>query len=97
MSSLTRYVREHFLLVTAALAILLVLGWYGMGLGIAMHVIHETFDVNLARDAKTDEYLGEVVSELKDPETRRVTGYRIRLNSGDVIERPATSVIVFNP
>jgi hypothetical protein len=95
--SLTRYIKKHFLLVTIVLAVLLVLGWYGVRVGIALYEFDDTFNVTLARDAKTDQYLGEVVSELKDPRKGKVTGYRIRLNNGDTIERPADSVIVFNP
>ena len=97
MPSLTRYIKKHFLLVTIALAVLLALGWYGVRVGIGLYEFNDTFNVTLARDAKTDKYLGEVVSELKDPRTGEVTGYRIQLNNGDTVERPADSVIVFNP
>jgi hypothetical protein len=97
MSNLTQYLKKHFLLVTAASAILLVLVWYGMKVGSALYEVNDTFNVSLAEDAKTREYLGEVVSEVRDPQTGKVVSYRIRLNSGGVIERRADSVRVFNP
>jgi hypothetical protein len=97
VSSFTQFIKKHLLLVTMALAILLVLGWYGVRVGIGLYVINDTFNVNLARDAKTREYLGEVVSEIKDPQTGKAVSYRIRLNSGGVIERQADSVVIFSP
>jgi hypothetical protein len=97
VSTFTQYLKKHFLLVTFLSAILLVLVWYGVKVGVALHVVNETFNVNLAEDAKTREYLGEVVSEVKDPQTDKVVGYRIRQNSGGVIERRAESVRVFEP
>jgi hypothetical protein len=97
MSNLTQYLKKHFLLTTFLSAILLVLAWYGVKVGIAFYELNDTFNVNLAEDAKTREYLGEVVSEVKDPQTGKVINYRIRLNSGGVIERRADSVRVFNP
>lgn len=97
MSNLTLYLKKHFLLVTFLSAILLVLVWYGVGIGIAMYEINDTFNVNLAEDAETREYLGEVVSDVKDPQTGKVVGYRIQQNSGGVIERRAESVRVFKP
>lgn len=97
MSNLTQYLSKHLGLATFLSAMLLVLVWYGVNVGIGLYEFNDTFNVNLARDALTGEYLGEVVSELKDPRTKKVTGYRIKPNSGGTIERPADSVIVFNP
>jgi hypothetical protein len=94
---LTQYIKKHFLLVTIALAVLCVLGWYGVRVGIGLSEFNDTFNVNLARDANTSEYLGEVVSEVKDSRTGKAVSYRIRLNGGRVIERQADSVVVFNP
>lgn len=96
-SMLMRYLKEHFLLVTIALAVLCVLVWYGVGFGIGLSEFNKTFNVNLASDAKTNEYLGEVVSEVRDSGTGKVVGYRIRLNGGRVAERKADSVVVFKP
>jgi hypothetical protein len=97
MSNLTQYLKKHFLLVTFLSAILLVPVWYGVKVGIALYEVNDTFNVNLAEDAKTREYLGEVISEVKDPRSGKVVSYRIRQNSGGVIERRADSVRVFNP
>ena len=97
MSNLTQYLKKHFLLVTFLSAILLVLVWYGVKIGIVLYVVNDTFNVNLAEDTKTREYLGEVVSEVKDPQAGKAVSYRIRLNSGGIIERRAASVVVFNP
>jgi hypothetical protein len=101
MSNLTRYLKGHFLWVTFLSAILLVFVWYAVGVSIALYEINDTFNdtfnVNLAEDAKTREYLGEVVSEVKDPQTGKVVGYRIRQNGGGVIERRAEGVRVFKP
>lgn len=97
MSDLTRYVKKHFLLVTTASAILLLLGWYGVRLGKDLSEFNHTFNVVLAGDAKTGEYLGEVVSEVKDPATGKVISYRILPSSGSVIERRADSVVTYNP
>jgi hypothetical protein len=97
VSSLTQYLKKHFLLVTFLSAILFVLVWYGVKVGMALYVVNDTFNVNLAEDAKTREYLGEVVSEVKDPQTGKVMSYRIRPSSGGIIVRRSDSVIVFNP
>lgn len=94
MSTLTPYLKKHFLLVIVAAVILLMLGWYSVR---ALHEFNDTFNVSLAEDARTREYLGEVVSEVKDAQTGKVMGYRIRRNDGGVIERRADSVRVFNP
>ena len=63
----------------------------------ALYEFNDTFNVDLARDAQTSEYLGEVVSEVKDPQSGQAVSYRIRLNGGGVIERRADSLVVFNP
>lgn len=97
MSSLARYIKQHFLLVILTLAILLVLGWYGIKAVRTAREVNDTFNVNLARDAKTDKYIGKVASELYNLQTRKVIGYKIQLNSGDIIERTADSVIIFKP
>ena len=94
MSTLKQYLKKHFLLVIVASAILLMLGWYSVG---ALREFNDTFNVSLAEDARTREYLGEVVSEVKDAQTGKVVGYRIRRNGGGVIQRSADSVRVFNP
>ena len=97
MSNLSRFLKQHFLLVALALAILLVIGWYGVRVGIALYEINETFNVTLAEDVRTREYLGEVISENRDPQTKKVVSYRIRRNDGSVIERSAESVRAFEP
>jgi hypothetical protein len=97
MSNLTQYLKKHSLLVTSLSAILLVLVWYGVKVGVTLYAVDDTFNVNLAEDAGTREYLGEVVSEVKDPRNGKVVSYRIRRNGGGVIERRADSVRVFNP
>lgn len=97
MSTPTRYLRKHFLLATFVSAILLVAGWYGVRVGIGLYEFNDTFNVSLAEDAQTDKYLGEVISDVRDSQTGEVVIYRIRLNSGDVIERCAESVRVFKP
>ena len=97
MTNFTRYLKRHFLMVTFVSALLLVLCWYGARFGIGLYVVNDTFNVNLANDAKTQEYLGEVVSEVRDPQTGKVVSYRIRPSGGGIIERRADSVKVFNP
>ena len=97
MASPTQREEKQFVLVTIASALLLAVGWYGVGVGMALYEFNDTFNVNLASDAKTREYLGEVVSEVKDPQTWKAVSYRIRLNGGGIIERQADSVVVFNP
>lgn len=93
MSSLTCFIRRHLLLVTVACAVLLAIGWFSA----ALYEINDTFNVTLARDVKTNEYLGEVVSENKDSQTGKVISYQIKRNGGSIIERYSGSVIVFNP
>ena len=97
MTRLTQREEKHFVLVTIALAILFAVGWYGVSVGMALYEFNDTFNVNLASDAKTGEYLGEVISEVKDPQSGKAVSYRISLNGGQIIERRADSVVVFNP
>ena len=97
MSKLSQYLKKHFLLVASLSAILLVLVWHGMKVSIVLYVVNETFNASLAEDAKTREYLGEVISEVRDPRSGKVVGYRIWQDSGGVIERRADGVRVFNP
>ena len=97
MASLTQREEKHFVLLTIALVILFAVGWYGVRVGMALYEFDDTFNVNLARDAKTSEHLGEVVSMVKDPQSGKAVSYRIRLNGGSIIERRADSVVVFNP
>jgi hypothetical protein len=97
MSNLTRFIRRHFLLATFACAVLLAVGWFGIRAGIALYEVNETFNITLARDVKTDAYLGEVLSENKNSQTGKVERYRIKRNDGSIIERSADSVLVFKP
>lgn len=97
MAGLTQLEERRFVLVTIALAILFAAGCYGVRVGMALYEFNDTFGVNLARDARTSDYLGEVVSEVKDPQSGEAVSYRIRLDSGGVIERRADSVVVFKP
>ena len=97
VTNFTRYLKRHFLTVTFVSALLLVLCWYGVRFCIGLYVFNDTFNVTLASDAKTQEYLGEVVSEVRDPQTGKVVSYRIRPSGGGIIDRQADSVIVFKP
>jgi hypothetical protein len=101
MLKMPNFVRKHFLLTSLILAAALIVGWYGIKASLALYevnkVVNDTFNVSLARDAKTEKYLGEVVAERKDEKTGKVVGYRIKLNDGSVIERSADSIVVFQP
>ena len=97
MANLTQREEKRFVLVTIVLAILFAAGWYGVRVGVALYEFNDTFNVNLARDARTSEYVGEVVSEVKDPRSGKAVSYQIRLSGGGIIERRADSVVVFNP
>jgi hypothetical protein len=92
-----QYLRKRFLSVTFLSAVLPLLVWCGVKVGIALYEVDDTFNVNLAEEAETREYRGEVVSEVKDPRSGKAVSYRIRLKSGGAIERQADSVVVFNP
>lgn len=54
MSTLTQCLKKHFPLVMVASAILRVLGWYSVR---ALQEFHDTFNVSLAEDAGTREYV----------------------------------------
>ena len=97
MPTLKEIIRKHFVLFALIFSIALAAMWYGVKLITTKHIVDETFNVNLARDAKTDRYVGEVISERKDPITKKVTSYQIKLNDGSIIERSSESVIVFQP
>lgn len=97
MSNLTRCIRQHFLLVTFACAVLLAIGWFGVRASVALHEINDTFNVTLAREVKTDAYLGEILSEDKDSQTGKIVSYRIKYNDGSIVKKSADSVIAFKP
>jgi len=52
---------------------------------------------SLAHDSKTGEYIGIVVSECTDWQTKKPTSYKIRLKDGRVIERPPDSITIDRP
>ena len=101
MSVIPNFMRKHFLLTVLVLAVALIVSWYGVRAALDLYatnkIVNDTFSVFLAKDAKTEKYLGEVVAERKDDTTGKVVGYRIKLNGGSVIERSADSVVVFQP
>jgi hypothetical protein len=78
------FVRKHLWPTVLVLAVTLAIGIGGYEV---KRFMDDTFNVSLARDAKTDEYLGEVVSEQTDKNTGRVVAYRIERNNGNVIAR----------
>ena len=51
----------------------------------------------LAHDAKTREYIGVVVMECRDWETKKVESYRIRLKDGRVVERSPDTITIDRP
>jgi hypothetical protein len=97
MPTLKENIRKHFLLFALFLSIALLIIWYGVKLISIKKSVNETFNVSLARDTRTDEYLGEVISERKDPVNNKVTSYQIKRNDGNIIERSPESVTVFRP
>jgi|ERR1041384_6494536 hypothetical protein len=56
-----------------------------------------TFEPFLAHDVKTGEYLGVVITECREWETKKPISYKIRLQSGTIIERPAGSITIDSP
>jgi len=97
MFKFANFVKRHFLVVTLVIAAALTIGWYGFRLGTAFYIVNETFNVSLARDAKTGEYLGEVISQARDNRNDKVVSYKIKRNDGSIIERPVSEVIIFEP
>lgn len=93
----TRFIRQHLLPAAFVCAVLPAAVWFGIGAGVALYEINDTFNVTLVRDVKTDAYFGEVLSENRDSQTGKVVSYRIKRNDGTVIEKSADSVIVFKP
>ena len=48
----------------------------------------------IARDPATGEEFGLVVGQLREPESDRITGYKIRTKDGELIERTVEAVVV---
>jgi hypothetical protein len=94
MPNVVHFVRKHLWLTVLVLVVTSAIGIGGYE---AKRFMDDTFNVSLARDAKTDEYPGEVVSEQTDKNTGRVITYRIKRNNGNIIERTSESVIIFKP
>ena len=94
--NLSRFLKQHFLVVIVALAILLVISWHGIKVRTDSSEIDRDYGVTQADDAKTGERLGVVILERRDPRTKKVVSYRIRRPDGSVIERPADSVWAFD-
>jgi hypothetical protein len=97
MLRFTHYIKQHPLRTAIAFTLLVAVGMLGLRLAAAWHVVNETFNVTLAKDAKSDEYLGEIVSENRDPRTGKVVSYSIRRKDGGLTERSADSVKAFMP
>lgn len=97
MPRLVNFVRNNFLAVCLVLALGTVIGWFVVRLGTALFIAQETFNVSLANDAETGKYLGEVVEEIREEETAKVIGYRIRRSDGSIEERRAETVVLFKP
>ena len=55
------------------------------------------FDPFLALDAKTGEYIGVVISECRDWESKKPISYKIRLKDGSEIERTPDSIVIKSP
>lgn len=51
----------------------------------------------LAHDSKTGEYLGVVVSECRDWESKEVRGYKVRLEEGSVVEKSPERITINPP
>lgn len=85
------------LLVWLSISAVILIGCFVIFVGVALYQVNETFNVNLAKDAKTEEYLGEIVAERKDAKTGKAVSYQIRRSDGRMIERGSESVRVFKP
>ena len=59
--------------------------------------VDRTFEPFLAHDAKTGEYLGVVISECRDWETKKVTSYKVRLKDRTVVEKSPDSITIDPP
>jgi hypothetical protein len=59
--------------------------------------IDRTFEPFLAHDSKSGEYLGVVISECRDWETKNVTSYKVRLKDGTVVEKLPDSITIDPP
>jgi hypothetical protein len=93
----TKFLSKHFLLVLLTLAAILVISWYGVWFGKGIYEFNETFNVPLAEDAQTKEYLGEIINVRRDDRTGEVISYQIRRNDKSIIERTPDSIIVIKP
>ncbi len=85
------------LLVWLGISAAILIGCFVIFAGVVVYQVNETFNVNLAKDAKTEEYLGEIVAERRDAQTDKVVSYQIRRNDGKMIERESESIRVFKP
>ncbi|HST51994.1 MAG TPA: hypothetical protein VLJ61_08290 [Pyrinomonadaceae bacterium] len=85
------------MLTIIACAVLISASWFGIKASIALYEFNDALNVSLARDTKTNAYLGEVLSESRDPQSEKVQSYRIKRNDGSIVERSADTVIVFKP
>jgi len=56
-----------------------------------------TFEPFLAHDVKTGEYLGVVIMECRDWETKKPISYRVRLQDGRTVDKPAGSITIDLP
>jgi hypothetical protein len=56
-----------------------------------------TFEPFLAHDVKTHEYVGVVLSECRDWETKKPISYRVRLQNGTIVEKAAGSITIDSP
>lgn len=97
MSSVIRFVRRHLTITLLALALCLTVGWYVVRVGIGLYVFHTTFNVRFAQNAKTGEYLGVVIGEVKKPDGATGVVYKIRRGDGRVIEEPAANITIIEP
>lgn len=97
MSKILNFIKKHFLFSIVILALFFAGLWYCIGISSALHIVNNTFNVSLARDSKTGQYIGEVITEIKDESGRSVKGYRIKRNDGSVIEKQVGEVVIFNP
>jgi hypothetical protein len=59
--------------------------------------IDRTFEPFLAHDSKSGEYLGVVISECRDWETKKVTSYKVRLKDGTAVEKSPDSITIDPP
>jgi hypothetical protein len=63
MAGLKKPMKE--MLVWLGVSVVILIGCFVIFVGVALYQVNETFNVNLAKDAKTEEYLGEVVASVK--------------------------------